>query len=238
ETQRINFTVINKMRKSPDLLYSNHIIGNKDLMDIQTTLFNTGYYRKRDDSLLPDYVELVISMRAKNITREDFLDREALMLNNNFRAESQTELYRPSWMQQYNAQFSGSGTHYIYYLSGMFEQNKESIIGSQQKKYNVNMSSNISITSKIALNLNLNYLSNKSSRNGYSFSSLSNTVFDMPDYTSYYDQDGGYSSLPVNYRTSYLSKADEMGLLDWSFNPLIERSKRFLDTENTTVRTN
>ena len=238
ETQRINFSVINKMQKSPDLLYSNDIIGNKDLMDIQTALFNSGYYRERDDILLPDYVELLISLRDKKITQEDFLDREAFMLNNNFRAESQTELYRPSWMQQYNTQFSGSGTHYNYFLSGMFEQNNETIIGNQQKKYNINMSSNISLTSKLILDLNLNYLNNKASRNGYSLSSLSNTVFDMPDYTSYYDQIGGYASLPVNYRTSYLSKADEMGLLDWSFNPLIERSKRFLDTENTTVRTN
>lgn len=238
ETQRINFSVINKLQKSPDLFYNDYNIGNRDLMDIQSALFDSGYYRERDDILLPDYVELLISLRDKKITQEDFLDREAFMLNNNFRRESQTALYRPSWMQQYNTQFSGSGTHYNYFLSGMFEQNKESIIGNQQKKYNVNISSNIAITSNLVLDVNLNYLTNKASRNGYSLNSLSNTVFDLPDYTSYYDQDGGYSSLPVNYRTSYLSKADEMGLLDWSFNPLLERTKRFLDTENTTVRTN
>lgn len=215
-----NLTVATK----PDLYYNQNYLPSLNIMNIENELFEKGAYSETPETVLPDFVELLIKKRDGLINDGSFQKERELMARTDIRKEALRYLYQSPVNQQYALNVSGGGNNYRFYLSGGYDRNRSHVIGNEDGRLNLNIQNTFKLTKGLEIIGGIWLTEQKRKNNGLTISNLKSLYGNtqVSPYTRLSDTEGRAVAIPFRWRSAYTDVAVQDGLLDWRYRPLEE----------------
>lgn len=223
---RLSFQSNWQLTQKPDLFYNRSFLPAKELMDVEEYLYGKGNYYNLASVFIPDYVALLFKRDENGISSEDFTTIKARMQQQDIRQEANKLLYRNALSQRYAIQARGGSQHSAYFISGSYDRNTQSIIGNGDQRVTFNIDHDIKIANQLTLNTYLRYTGDTEHLNGYSLQGLTAAGITVSPYAFLKNVDGTPASINYQFNHAYRQNADSEGMLDWTFNPLLDRGSR------------
>lgn len=224
-----NFTIGNR----PNLAYDRNFLRSSDYIDVETYLFNNGYF---DDDLnntisfpaVSPVVHILSQKKAGLLTGVDADAQINALRDVDVRDDFENYIYRKSFNQQYSLSLRGGTKNLAYSFSAGQDNNEESLRRNGLSRTTVASHSTFSPVKNLELSAGINYSSNITRlNNNFQFGALG--PFDSGSfYRGIYPYaklaDGNGNALPVmkDYSTQYINTMEQMGFKDWHYRPLDE----------------
>lgn len=212
------------IRTTKPNLYSRQIIENKDLIDVQTMLYNNGYYKSlingRAKAALPPVVELYLAQERGELKDYEVADKIALFADTDIRDDYYKYFYRKGEQFQQYLSLSGGDDVMSYYNSLAYDDVKASRISDRNKRFVLTSNNNVRISKVLSFDLQLNW-SKLLSSNSYGSEYYFNTGHRFP-YSSLVGERGEALDIPKDYNQQFLSSVEGGPLLDWKYRPYEE----------------
>ena len=223
------------IQQRPDLFGNPAFIPSEDWMPVEEFLFGRNFYGEEDDfAPLPPYVELLIQQRDGLITDSDFQAQKRHLQQNDVRNDAFHHLYRNAVNQQYALNLTGGTAAHKFYLSGGYDRNLDNIIGNEYRRTSLSFTNSMKLHRNLEANLGLYYTGSRNQNNGVSLQGIRPLSFNTPPYTELIDDSGNHLPVVDRLRIPYYEAETSLGLLDWAYRPLDERS--LSDNRNTDNR--
>lgn len=218
----------------PDLFYSRKWLPSETVMKIEMEKYKSGNYYKANASQFPfpQYVEMLIARDNGTLSEEEFLRKENILKSTDARKEAMQYLYQPSVFQQCALNMRGGGERFLYYISGGYDRNKENVIGNNNSRLNLNMENSFRPNKNLEISSGLWYSQIQNQNDGIGWEQLKSNVYlvGLSPYMQLWSDNEGALPIIKDYRSSYVDRAVEDGLLDWQFRPLEDRN--LVDRQN------
>lgn len=220
--------------EKPDIYYLPRM-SSSDYIDIETSLFNSGFYKDAETSLsntaISPVVELLIAKRDGKISQQD-ADR---MINQSraidVRDDQRKYMQRNSIDQQYSLNISGGSGENQYFISGGFDKNLSSDIGNSTNRVTLNANQvNYFFKRKLELNTAISFLQAETNNNNLGLIAYS--------YARLVNDDDGYPNITRGLRESFKNEMVKKGFLDWQYNPITDIDQNKNSLVNTEFRIN
>ena len=216
---KIDFNSNITVGNNPNLKYSRNFISASDYIDVESYLFNQGYY---DNDLTNNTTYPVVSPAVELLAKIKADPQNAALTaqlntlrNLDARDQSSEYLYRQSLNQQYALSLRGGAEKILYSLSVGYDRNRNATVGDQGSRLTFNSSSTFRPIKGLELTASVIYTRNNTNF-GYGYTSI------YP-YEQLADESGNALAVPYYYyRNSYLESAQALGFLDWKYRPLDE----------------
>lgn len=230
---RLSFSSSLRSGRKPDLFYNRQIPDARSYIDIERELFARQYYQENDWTLLSPAVEAMIRDRDGLLKPGETLDGTLNELaGHDIRVDAGKYLYTTAWLQQYALNVSGGGDRHSYFVSAGFDDNIENIKGNTSQRYTITGNFSFQPLKGLELDAGINWTLSRQKTNGIGITNLRNAK----PYIQLADSYGNPLAIPYQYRTTYLDKALEEGLLDWHYRPLDEVAMGNSGNEDQQVR--
>lgn len=217
--------------QTPDLHYQ-PMISSADFIEIERMLFDRGFYKNFETSLtktpLNPAVELFIRQRD-NPAQKTAIEAEIEKLKGyDIRADYEKYLYRAPIKQQYAFRTQGMNGANRYHASVGFDRNQTEVVGNDNNRLTGIIGNHWSLFNKrLELTAQATFTAQRTELNGLSEINYmgyrnipTSKIF---PYARLADQNGQPLEVTKDYRLGYLQSVSNDGLLDWSYNPLLER---------------
>ncbi|MEJ5145089.1 SusC/RagA family TonB-linked outer membrane protein [Sphingobacterium sp. MYb388] len=231
---KIDLNVLTTIQQKPDL-FSLDRISSSDMIDVETSLFDKGYYSASVNSaqrpVLSPIVELLIQKNATQDQNEiTKIDREISRLRDvDVRNDFNKYLYRLGVQQQTTVGLS-QGTDRLIWNASIGNGLQIDHLDNRVRRNNVLMNAKVLLTKSLTLDggMNISFQNLRSGRPGYGSVNAYNGG--LYPYAEFADNEG--NALPVlkDWRGMYLEQQAAEGLLDWRYYPL-EDYKHNVQTE-------
>lgn len=209
------------LQSKPDLFYNQAFISSKDFIDLERNWFDKGIYQARENNLgmpvLSPSIETLIQLRNNEITQDQADAQLARLAGNDIRKDASHLLYRNGSIQRYGIDFAGRTQNTNYRLSVGYDRNKDVNIGDASDRLTLNASNSLSLSPRIYLSSNINFVTSSFYNNSFDIRSQS---FLLPYYTLF-NSDGSHASFVRDFRPRFVGAAADQGL-DWAYRPLDE----------------
>ncbi|TPE42453.1 SusC/RagA family TonB-linked outer membrane protein [Pontibacter mangrovi] len=236
QTPQVSFQTNVQLTEKPDLHYNRSFLPATDFIDIERILFERGFYPENDRKTLSPAVETWIQERDGQLSAAEASARINAMRQVDVRDEALEHLYRPALHQQYALNLNGGSDTYRYYLSAGYDRGLSSLIGNEDRRVTLTSQNTIRPLPRLELTAGLTYTGREAEENGLGISGLSTAGWtNIYPYAQLADAEGNALPIVRDYRNAYISRAAEIGLLDWQFRPLEEI--RLRDKTNTATET-
>ncbi len=219
-----------------DLFYQPSI-STSDLIDVQSNLFQKGYYdgvidNNVENPAINPIVNILNQKRNDLITEQEAQIQIDALRNNDVRRDLEKYFYQKSLNQQYAVNFSGGGQKQTYYLSVGYDNARNAKIGDSNDRLSLNLQNTFNLTSKLSLDTRLVYT--KTSSNAKNNENLfSGSLY---QYTRLVDENG--VPIPITHilRNEFAESAPSKGFLDWSYNPIQELGRQYFSNDQSNLR--
>jgi TonB-linked SusC/RagA family outer membrane protein len=225
EKPSITFNSSVSFIQKPDLFNVNTISSN-DYINVETYLFNQGFYDNAISSLdhapLTPVVELLLKEKQGLITTEQANDEINNLRNYDVRNNVGKYLYQRGFNQQYNINISGASKNVNYYVSAGWDKTIPTAKGIQNNRVTIRSNAGIQLTTKLLLNtgVSLALNDNHSGNNpGYNITLGGGKV--IYPYAVLMNN-GKPTSIVKNYRSGWTDTAGQGQLLNWQYNPVTD----------------
>lgn len=227
--------------QKPDL-FNVSTISSADYIDLEKYLFDSGYYA-RDEQFdawnfghppLTPVVELLIAKRDGTMTPAEADAKIASYKVFDARNDLEKYLYRTGINQQYAVNVSGNTPYINYYFSAGWDKSVSNLAGADNNRVTLRSQNIFKINSKLQFEAGANFIQNisRSGNNpGYYLNNGGGKA--LYPYAQLADENGNALALVKEFRTGFVHKAQENGLLDWQYKPLDDISANELTTKNT-----
>lgn len=234
QEMRVNVNSITSVEEKPDL-FSLDRISSSDMIDVETLLFEEGYYDSRinltSKTVLSPAVELLMEKKSlsdpneiEKINKE--LDRlKTLDVRNDFLKY----LYRLGARQQSSLALSKGSENFMWNASAGLANLKDNL-NSRTNRNTFLWNSRVNVLKKLVLDagINISFLKTRSGRPGFgSVSSYNEGLF---PYAEFADDKGNPLPVYKDWQADYLQKEIHPELLDWTYYPL-EDYKHHIQTQ-------
>src|SRR5690606_13584193 len=167
--------------------------------------------------VLSPSIETLIQLRNNEITQDQADAQLARLAGNDIRKDASHLLYRNGSIQRYGIDFAGRTQNTNYRLSVGYDRNKDVNIGDASDRLTLNASNSLSLSPRIYLSSNINFVTSSFYNNSFDIRSQS---FLLPYYTLF-NSDGSHASFVRDFRPRFVGAAADQGL-DWAYRPLDE----------------
>src|SRR5690606_9139207 len=150
----------------PDLFYSPKFLPARDVIDLEKTLFDRGYYVENEFNALTPVVELLIDEREGRIGSAELNSRLDELANRDVRRDALAHLYQNSINQRYGLRLSGGADFFNYYFSAGYDRNRDNIIRDRDNKVNLTFDNRFRLSENIDFGSNVSFSQQKSMDNG------------------------------------------------------------------------
>jgi len=234
----VSFNIGLSVTPKPDL-FSNRSMSTSDIIDVEKSLFNQGYYDAYNSTSL-NYssmkpVSQVISMlnAVKNgtMTQQQADARIAALSKIDVRNDILKNFYQTAIGQKYNVNVRGGADKYKYYLSVGHEDN-QGVSFDYQKRTSLNITNSFSPIKNLEISLPISYTNNATGTNKGSYGSFS-------PYTQLTDANGNSQNVIFGggYSDQLIQRATTAGLYNMSFNPIEQFNASQYNHSTTTMLT-
>jgi TonB-linked SusC/RagA family outer membrane protein len=218
----------------PDLYYSQKWLPSALVMGFEKELFAKGTYTQQPETALSAYVELLFAQKDGSISQDAFLQQESILQNTDVRQQALKYLYQQSINQQYSLNVSGGENLYRYYLSAGLDNNRANLIGTDSRRLNLNLQNSFKPISALELTGGIWYTRSNTSNNGINLSMLDyQPNYSASPYTRLVNEQGNPIPIPYKLQKAYVANAPALGLLDWTYSPILDRDQ----IDNTSLAT-
>lgn len=230
----VNYSTNMTMAESPNLFYSPNFIPAQDMMELEEKLYQRGNYYFFDFFPIPDYVSLLNKRDKGLISPSDFEREKQRMQESDIRKDAAKFLYQGERLMRHHLAIGAKHEKHSYRSSIGWENTKESIIGNTSRRATLNFLDQYQVNSRLQITTDLQLGFLKNSAKGYSLDHLNAGMLNLSPYASLFNTDGSYASMNFEHSHDYRDAAEGNGLLNWTFNPVKDRSNRqFANHKNT-----
>lgn len=215
--------------EKPDLYYDPSRLNASSTMELEEYLYGLGNYSFNDRTFIPDYVSLMSKRDKGEISQSEFDLSESKMRNSDIREDALRYLYQPEQSYRGFLSLSGKTERHNYRSSFGWEKNYATIIGNESQRTTLTLFDQFQITPAFSVYSDIQLGLLKSNNNGYGIDRLTSSGSPASTYTVFFNEDGTPKGLNYQYNHSYINRAEEIGLLNWSFNPITDRDLRYLE---------
>ena len=239
---RVSFNSNVTAGESPDLYYEPQM-SSADFIEMEKLLFSRNYYRSMEISTnknnpFTPVVELLIAKRDGLISPAAADAQIAALKLYDVRRDLGKYLYRGSLNQQYSMNINGGGENQRYLLSAGYDRNLTSSVGNGNNRVNLNAANSYSfLKQKLEVNSSIYFTSNLRDANNPGSIQLSGGRALHP-YARFTDDLGNPNPLVHDYRPSFIRTAEQLGLLNWEYNPITELALSDLTIRSADYRIN
>jgi TonB-linked SusC/RagA family outer membrane protein len=240
---RISFSANSNWIEQPNAFW-NPRLNPEDYIEVERMLFNSSFFNatenNRANPVLSPVVETLIRARDG-----DILAAEANGIIDNLgrydlRRDINQYLYQAQLNQQYSLGISGGGKSHAYRIGLGLDENRENVVGDQNRRLSLNIKNDFSLISD-RLKIQTGFYAVKSIRTNKGLNpndlQFNGTSYMYP-YGRLADENGSPVTLARDFRDEFKSQAFETGLLDWSYVPLEEVGRSALQSERNDYRLN
>ena len=226
EPLQVDFHSTVTVADEPDLS-SLPLMSSSDFIDVETFLFDKGYYNSDISSdnrtALTPVVDLLNKVKTGQISAKEADAQIDQLRHQDVRKDFSKYLYRKAVQQQYALSLSGGGENQRYYFSGGYDNHLGSLFGTRYKRYTLQASNTYSLFhQKLQLTTGLHWQQSISDNNGISPTSIvpggRSTLY---PYARLADEQGN-PLIIAKYNRDYIDTAGNGRLLDWHYRPLDE----------------
>lgn len=216
---KIDFNSNITIGAKPNVKYSRNYLNASDFIDVETFLFNKGYYDPKlsDNNYYPvvsPVVEL-LSEQKNDPANKDIMEQIGRLKSIDVRDQASDYFYRPSVNQQYSLGFRGGSEKAIYSLSLGYDNNRNTLFGAGNNRLTFNSTSTYRPMKNLEITGSIIYTNSKNNL-GYQYTS-------PYPYLRFVDDNKDPLAVPYGRRESYLENAQNLGFLDWMYRPVQER---------------
>lgn len=230
----VNYSTNMTMAESPNLFYSPNFIPAHDMMELEEKLYQRGNYYFFDFFPIPDYVSLLNKRDKGLISPSDFEREKQRIQELDIRKDATKYLYQGEVQLRQHFAIAAKHEKHSYRSSIGWDKTKEAIQGNSASRGTLNFLDQYQVTPRFQITTDLQLGFFKSSAKGYSLDQLNAGMLNLSPYSSLFNADGSYASMNFEHNHDYRAAAEANGLLDWTFNPITDRSHRkFINVKNT-----
>lgn len=207
----------------PDL-GSVRAISTSDFIDVETMLFNTGYYDFQfpypQFYPLSQVVSLLDKQRSGDLTPEQTTAQINALRNTDVRDEFNRYFYQKSVNQQYAISLRGGSNNIAWLFSGGFDKNI-SDLAARYERVTLRFDNTYKASPKLNINTSVFYTQSKSKTGKPAYGSITTKWGAIAPYTRFADENG--NAIPLYndyYREGYIDTVGGGRLLDWKYYPL------------------
>ncbi|WP_121196342.1 SusC/RagA family TonB-linked outer membrane protein [Mucilaginibacter gracilis] len=218
-----NVTIGNK----PNLYYSPNFLPANDVINLEQTLFNKGYF---DSNLSSGYspvspvVQILANQRAGTISAADATSQINALRNTDVRDQLNQYFYQKTINQQYALNLRGGNSNSDYVFSLGDDQDRSYFKGNQNGRITLNSLYNFYPLKDLQISAGFNYTQVAATTNNPIYNNGGRLTFNNDNiypYAKLVDVSGNALAIPKDYSLSFTSNADGK-LLDWAYRPLDE----------------
>lgn len=230
----ISFNANVNIGEIPDI-YAKNILSSPDYIEIEKRLFANGFYNAIESSgyqALSPVVDFLYKRKADPTSSGTIDSQIEAFKNFDIRDDIKRYLYQNSINQQYSLNLTGGGTQHSYFLSTGFDKNQENLVKNSYERISINAGNTFSLLdNRLTLSTGINYIYNNSVRNNKGLGPIA-------PYLRLVDESGTPLAINQYYRSSFIANAQNNGLLDWSYSPLLEIENADNSNKRTNIRLN
>lgn len=223
----LNFSANLNLTEKPDLFYFPKM-SVADHIATERRLFSEGFYKSDELSLqkvpLTPVVELLIAARDQQISAEQADLAIQKLAGYDVRNDYEKYLYQQAVNQQYALNLSGGTANQKYYISAGYDRNRGSQTGNKDERITLNGRHTYKLlNNKLEFSTGLMFSASKAIQNSLSIPTFNKNGNLLYPYARLADDQGNPVSITKDYRTNYLQNPAQSKLLDWTYNPLLDR---------------
>lgn len=210
-------------------LFSLPLIPSTDFIDLETFLFNQGFYNADINSAshtpLSPAVQILLAKKNGTITASDADDQLNTLRTYDVRNDLEHYFYRNGLSNQTALSVSGGSAFARYYFSAGYDKNTASLVGNHYQRFTLRSDNNFTLSSKLRLSAGIVSTASWSNANSpgalgaYNFGSRL-----LYPYARLADADGTPLSIDKDFSASFTDTAGRGKFLDWKYKPLEELS--------------
>lgn len=219
---RIEFNSNVTVVQEPDL-FSLPLMSSSDQIDLETFLFDRGYYNSRIaapkfNSLSP-VVSILNRRRLGQLTADQAQQQINVLRGQDVRNSFQQLFYQPTVNQQYSLSLSGGSANNSWLLSAGYDHNVDQL-ANLQKRFTVRADHQYQFNRRLDFSTSIYLVQNLQVSGKPAWGNIRTRTGSLPQYISFSDQDG--RPIPFyndSYDQSYIDTAGAGLLLNWQYFP-------------------
>ena len=217
--------------EKPDLHYSKNFLTSPGFIEVETYLFNQGYFNSDIEDaeyqpMLSPVVEILLQQRLGLLSASETKAQLGLLGKHDIRDDLQKYVYRPALNRRLSVNMQGGDAHATYSLTAGYDKNANNVVRNDYGRFTLNSLNtyspvkNLQITSAIIYSHSLAHNNGTGAVFGNIRSGLKyGTVY---PYAQLADEAGNPLSVTRDYRAAYIDSVSNDGFLDWHYRPLDE----------------
>lgn len=207
----------------PDLSYIK-MMNSSDFIDVETELFNRGFYESDIYSfqhpVLSPVVDLLYKGRDGIISKQKVLDEINSLRKIDVRDEYKKYMYRPSLNRQYSLELGEGYSNFSWMTFLGFDDNLDNI-EAKYRRLNLKSQNVWKISKKIQWSNNISLNQNHTSSGRSAYGSIKVKSNGLP-YIKLADELGNPLIVVKEFNQDYKSSLGDGKLLDWNYYPLTD----------------
>jgi len=232
EKMRIDFNSSVTIKNKPDLFYDKNYLDASDYIDVETYLFNKGFFNadlKNTTAQTPvtPVVSILDKERSGLISAADAQSQLDALRKNDVREDFYKYVYQKAINQQYSLAIRGGSPTLAYSLSIGRDDNRDNVVRNGYNRTTVNSQNTYYPVKNLEIAANLNYTESNTATNNttnlYGSDYGINAKYkNLYPYARLADDNGNALSIVKGFSPGYIAGAASKGFLDWNYRPLDE----------------
>ncbi|SHH03372.1 SusC/RagA family TonB-linked outer membrane protein [Pedobacter caeni] len=219
----IDFNINHTIGNKPDLSYLPQI-ASSDFVDVETMLYNKGYYKDDINSpfqpALSPIVELLIKRSASSPSEQERIDEQINALKGtDVRDDFNRYFYRRSLHQQYAINLSGGSESMNWLVSSGYDRSI-SHLDAPSKRLNFRVQNTVKLSKHLELSTAMTYTKNQLENGRPAYGEITGHKNSLAPYVRFADADGASLALSKAWKASHVLETGKGKLLDWQYYPL------------------
>ncbi|WP_339877933.1 SusC/RagA family TonB-linked outer membrane protein [uncultured Algoriphagus sp.] len=232
-----NTTVFQK----PDAFYAPQM-DSGDFLDVEELLFSRGYYNSiiesYDHQPITPGVSVMESLRKGEISGEEADRQLSILRGQDIRSDINRYFYQPQIDQQYALQLTGGGNNQRFGISLGYDSSRGNLQGNSNERITFKGNQEIKFwKGRIIFSNQLAWIQQGGSQANQGVGSLDfSPGTRVYPYGQLADEAGNPLPLIRDYRREFVLEAEQQGLLNWEYIPLLDRGNSMDNFTSTEIR--
>jgi len=211
----------------PDLYYNPNFLKAADYIDIEQSLFKTGFFDAQigdPNQVTSPVVNILAAQRTGTLTAAQADALVGQLGEQDTRKELGKYFYRRGFLQQYHLNFRGGGDKSDYFFSAGEDHHTAALVGNNYNRITLNANYNFYPLKNLQLSVALNCIQTNTANNSTAGNITAGgryVNFSFP-YEQFADANGNTVSVVKGINYDFARDAQQQGYLDWLYRPLDE----------------
>ncbi|MBC9795866.1 SusC/RagA family TonB-linked outer membrane protein [Sinomicrobium weinanense] len=232
EAMQLDFSVNFGTEQKPDLWYDRNYLSAGDYIDIETHLFDQGYFNSYLQNsvsypVVTPAVEILNDLKQGHISKQQAEQSLGVLRHRDVRNDYDKHIYQTALNQQYHIGLKGGAEKMTYSFSVGYDKNRHNLKRNGYQRLTLRALNTFNPVKNLEITFGVNYSNNRTDRNnqlnfGSGIQIGGFTHSGIYPYAQFAGPDGTHLSIARDYRTGFKEEMQQAGFKYWQYRPLDE----------------